>query len=124
MAYDRYVAIYKPLLYTLSMMPRVYVPLIITSYVGGLYTLFSMEVITILIILISCGVILLAILRMCSANRKRKVFFYGSHLARVYMYHGMILLMYIRPSSSYVLEYDMVVSIFYTIVIPVLNPTI
>ena len=35
MAYDRYVAIYDPLLYLVSMAPRVYVPLIIVSCVGG-----------------------------------------------------------------------------------------
>ncbi|XP_039709081.1 olfactory receptor 141-like, partial [Pteropus medius] len=34
MAYDRYVAI--PLLYSVSMSPRVYVPLIIASHVGGI----------------------------------------------------------------------------------------
>ncbi|CAD7679653.1 unnamed protein product [Nyctereutes procyonoides] len=36
MAYDRYVAIYNPLLYSVSMSPRVYVPLIVASYVGGI----------------------------------------------------------------------------------------
>ncbi|XP_006156329.1 olfactory receptor 5T3-like [Tupaia chinensis] len=36
MAYDRYVAIYNPLLYSVSMTPRVYVPLIIASYVAGI----------------------------------------------------------------------------------------
>jgi olfactory receptor len=34
MAYDRYVAIYNPLLYSVSMSPRVYMILIIASYVG------------------------------------------------------------------------------------------
>jgi olfactory receptor len=32
--------------------------------------------------------------------------------------------MYVRPSSSYALEHDMIVSIFYIIVIPMLNPII
>jgi olfactory receptor len=36
MAYDRYVAIYNPLHYSVSMSPRLYVTLIIGSYVGGI----------------------------------------------------------------------------------------
>ena len=36
MAYDRYVAIYNPLLYSVSMAPRVYMPLSIASHVGGI----------------------------------------------------------------------------------------
>nr|XP_026237395.1 olfactory receptor 141-like [Urocitellus parryii] len=172
MAYDRYVAIYHPLLYSVSMSPRVYVPLIIASYVGGilhailhtvatfslsfcgsnvirhifcdippllaiscsdthinelLLFLFvsSIEIVTILIVLVSYGFILLAILKMHSAEGRRKVFSTcGSHLTGVSIYHGTILFMYVRPSSSYALEQDMIVSIFYTIMIPMLNPII
>ncbi|XP_057585278.1 olfactory receptor 5T3-like, partial [Hippopotamus amphibius kiboko] len=172
MAYDRYVAIYNPLLYAVSMAPRVYVSLIIASYVGGIlhasvhtvatfslsfcasneirhvfcdippllaiscsdthtnqlllfYFVGSIEIVTILIVLISYGFILLAILRMHSAEGRRKVFSTcGSHLTGVSIYHGTILFMYVRPSSSYTLDHDMIVSIFYTIVIPMLNPII
>ncbi|KAJ1075760.1 hypothetical protein K5549_020173, partial [Capra hircus] len=172
MAYDRYVAIYEPLLYSVSMAPRVYVPLIIASYVGGilhatLHTvatfslsfcasseirhvfcdippllaiscsdthtnqllLFSfvgsIEMVTVLIVLISYGFILLAILRMRSAEGRRKVFSTcGSHLTGVSIFHGTILFMYVRPSSSYALDHDMVVSLFYSVVIPMLNPII
>ncbi|EHB08255.1 Olfactory receptor 5T1 [Heterocephalus glaber] len=172
MAYDRYVAIYNPLLYSVRMSPRVYVPLIIASYVGGtlnamvhtvatfrlsfcgsneirhvfcdippllaiscsdthtnqllLFLFVSfIEGVTLLIVLISYGFILLAILRMHSAQGRRKVFSTcGSHLTGVSIYQGTVLFMYVRPSSSYALEHDMVVSIFYTIVIPMLNPII
>ncbi|XP_037377258.1 olfactory receptor 5T2-like [Talpa occidentalis] len=172
MAYDRYVAIYNPLLYSVSMSPSVYVPLIIASYVGGIlnasvhtgatfslsfcasnevrhifcdippllaiscsdthinqillfYFVGSIEIIAILIVLISYGFILLAILRMKSPEGRRKVFSTcGSHMTGVSIYHGTILFMYMRPSSSYALDYDMIVSIFYTIVIPMLNPII
>uniref|UniRef100_A0A8C3W8G0 Olfactory receptor n=1 Tax=Catagonus wagneri TaxID=51154 RepID=A0A8C3W8G0_9CETA len=173
MAYDRYVAIYNPLLYSVSMSPRVYVTLIIASYIGGIlhasihtvttftlsfcasneikhhvfcdippllaiscsdthtnqlllfYFVGSIEIVTILVVLISYAFILLAILRMHSAKGRRKVFSTcGSHLTGVSIYHGTILFMYVRPSSSYVLDHDMIVSIFYTIVIPMLKPII
>ncbi|XP_077017941.1 olfactory receptor 5T1-like [Tamandua tetradactyla] len=172
MAFDRYVAIYKPLLYSVSMPRRVYVPLIIASYIGGIlhatvhtvatfslsfcasneirhvfcdippllaiscsdthinqlllfYFVGFIELTTILIVLISYGFILLVILKMRSAEGRRKVFSTcGSHLTGVSVYHGTILFMYVRPSSSYALDHDMIVSLFYTVVIPMLNPII
>ncbi|XP_006902356.1 PREDICTED: olfactory receptor 1094-like [Elephantulus edwardii] len=172
MAYDRYVAIYNPLMYSVNMSPRVYVTLIIASYVGGIlhatlhtvatfslsfcasnkikhvfcdippllaiscsdthinqlllfYVVGSIEIFTILIVLISYGFILLAILKIRSAEGRLKVFSTcGSHLTGVSIYHGTILFMYVRPNSSYALDHDMIVSIFYTIVIPMLNPII
>ena len=172
MAYDRYVAIYDPLQYSVSMAPRVYVPLIIASYVGGtlhasVHTvatfslsfcgsseirhvfcdippllaiscsdthtnqllLFcfvgSIEIVTVLSVLISYGFILLAILRMPSAEGRRKVFSTcGSHLTGVSICHGTVLFMYVRPSSNYVTDHDMIGSIIYSIVIPMLNPII
>uniref|UniRef100_A0A452QGM6 Olfactory receptor n=1 Tax=Ursus americanus TaxID=9643 RepID=A0A452QGM6_URSAM len=172
MAYDRYVAIYNPLLYSASMSPRVYVPLIVASYVGGIlhaslhtvttfslsfcasneirhvfcdippllaiscsdthtnqlllfYFVGSIEISTILIVLVSYGFIVLAILRMRSTEGRWKVFSTcGSHLTGVSVFHGTALFMYVRPSSSYAFDHDMIVSIFYTIVIPMLNPII
>ncbi|XP_062951111.1 olfactory receptor 5T2-like [Cynocephalus volans] len=169
MAYDCYVAIYNPLLYSVSMSPRVYVPLIIASYVGGILNatvhtvatfslsfcgsneirhffcdipplltiscsdthtnqllLFllvgSIEISTILLVLVSYAFILLAILKMQSAEGRQKVFSTcGSHLTGVTIYHGIILFVYVRPSSSYTLKHDMILSIFYTTVIPMLN---
>ncbi|XP_051023005.1 olfactory receptor 1086 [Acomys russatus] len=172
MAYDRYIAIHHPLLYVVIMSPRVYVPLIIASYAGGIlhavihtvatfrlsfcgsnevshifcdippllaiscsdtrlnqlllfYCAGSIEIVTILIVLMSYGFILSTILRTRSAEGKRKVFSTcGSHLTAVSIFHGTVLFMYVRPSSSYALEHDMVVSMFYSIAIPMLNPLI
>uniref|UniRef100_A0A5F4W874 Olfactory receptor family 5 subfamily T member 1 n=1 Tax=Callithrix jacchus TaxID=9483 RepID=A0A5F4W874_CALJA len=172
MAYDRYVAIYNPLLYSVTMSPRVYMPLVTASYIAGIlhatihtvatfslsfcgsneirhvfcdippllaiscfdtcinqlllfYFVGFIEIVTILTVLISYFCILLAILKMHSAEGRRKVFSTcGAHLTGVSIYHGTILFMYVRPSSSYVLEHDMIVSIFYTTVIPMLNPII
>ena len=82
----------------------------------------SIEISTILIALISYGFILLAILRMHSAEGRRKVFSTcGSHLTGVSIFHGTVLFMYMRPGSSYALDHDVIESVFYTIIIPMLN---
>ena len=89
------------------------------------YFVGSIEIVTVLIVLISCGFILLAVLRMCSAEGRSKVFSTcGSHLTGVTIYHGTILFTYMRPTSSYDSNHDMIVSTFYTIIIPMLNPII
>ena len=84
-----------------------------------------MEIVTVLIVLISYGFILVAIQRMQSAEGRSKVFsICGSHLTGVTIYHGTILFTYMRPTSSYDSNHDMIVSTFYTIIIPMLNPII
>ncbi|XP_069083498.1 olfactory receptor 5AR1-like [Pleurodeles waltl] len=47
-----------------------------------------------------------------------------SHLTCVCMFYGTILFMYFRPKSSYSLDQDKVASVFYTVVIPMINPLI
>ncbi|XP_065801963.1 olfactory receptor 5T2-like [Muntiacus reevesi] len=89
------------------------------------YLVGSIEIVTVLSVFISYGFILLAILRMPSAVGRRKVFSTcGSHLTGVSIFHGTVLFMYVRPSSSYALNHDMIVSLFYSVVIPMLNPII
>jgi olfactory receptor len=48
----------------------------------------------------------------------------ASHLMAVTIFFGTILFMYLRPTSSYSMEQDKIVSVFYTVVIPMLNPII
>ncbi|XP_038620979.1 olfactory receptor 1094-like [Tachyglossus aculeatus] len=85
----------------------------------------AIEVVTILTVLVSYGYILAAILRIRSVQGRHKAFSTcASHLAGVTIYHSTILAAYVRPSSSYALEHGMVVSLFYTVVIPMLNPVI
>ncbi|XP_038598907.1 olfactory receptor 1102-like [Tachyglossus aculeatus] len=48
----------------------------------------------------------------------------AGNLAAVSIYHGTILFMYLRPSSSYSLEIDKVITVFYTVMIPMMNPLI
>ncbi|EHA97422.1 Olfactory receptor 9G4 [Heterocephalus glaber] len=115
MAYDRYIAIGSPLLYSDT---RVYVK-ILSSLVG--FTVLS----CLLVILISYFKILLAILRIRSASGRRKAFSTcASHLVSVTLFYGSLLFVYSTPSSSYSLERDKVAALFYTIINPLLNPLI
>ncbi|XP_028594887.2 olfactory receptor-like protein COR4 isoform X1 [Podarcis muralis] len=86
-------------------------------------SLFEMS--TLLVIIISYVFIIIAVVRIRSAEGRHKAFSTcASHLTAVAIYHGTILFMYFRPSSSYFLDTDKVASVFYTVIIPVLNPLI
>ncbi|ELW48439.1 Olfactory receptor 1020 [Tupaia chinensis] len=172
MAYGRYVAICKPLLYTVMMSPHLNVLLVLATYLAGfinaaIHTGFTFrlsfchsnvinhffcdtppllklscsdthineivifafasfnELSCLLMILISYFYILLAILKIHSAEGRHKAFSTcASHLLAVTIFFGTILFMYLRPSSSYSMDQDKVVSVFYTVVIPMLNPLI
>ncbi|XP_033014488.1 olfactory receptor 1019 isoform X1 [Lacerta agilis] len=172
MAYDRYVAICRPLHYTTVMSKQVCLVLAIGSYVAGLISLVShtsltfsldycgsniinhffceippllalscsdtymseillfslcgfIEFSTILIILISYLFIFAAIMRIRSAEGRRKAFSTcASHLTGVTLFYGTVMFMYLRPTSSYSLDQDKWASVFYTVVIPMLNPLI
>ncbi|XP_075404273.1 olfactory receptor 8K5-like [Tenrec ecaudatus] len=172
MAYDRYVAICKPLLYNVIMSPRVCHALvgipylystsqtlictskIFTSTFCGsnvishfycdntpmlpllcsnareielLIIAFSaFNIISSLLVLIgSYMFILIAIIRMNSAAGRKKAFSTcGSHLTVVTVFYGTLLFMYLQPKSGHSYESDTMVSVVYTLIIPMLNPFI
>ncbi|XP_049718107.1 olfactory receptor 1020-like [Elephas maximus indicus] len=172
MAYDRYVAICKPLLYTVAMSPHLSTLLVLFTYLAGfinaaIHTGFTFqlsfcctnvinhffcdtppllklscsdthinevvifafasfnELSCLLTILISYLYILVAILRIQSAEGRCKAFSTcASHLRAVTIFFGTILFMYLCPSPSYSMDQDKVVSVFYTLIFPVLNPLI
>ncbi|XP_034524254.1 olfactory receptor 183-like, partial [Ailuropoda melanoleuca] len=172
MAYDRYVAICKPLLYPVIMSNTLCIRLIHLSFLGGLIhaiihssflfrltfcnsstvhhfycdiiPLFkisctdpsinylivfifsgSIQVFTILTVLVSYTLVLFTILKKKSLQGIRKAFATcGAHLLSVSLYYGPLLFMYVRPRSAQADGQDMTDSLFYTVIIPVLNPMI
>uniref|UniRef100_A0A8D0HIY3 Olfactory receptor n=1 Tax=Sphenodon punctatus TaxID=8508 RepID=A0A8D0HIY3_SPHPU len=172
MAYDRYVAICNPLLYTSVVTRRLCIHLVAWSYIGGILNsiiqitfivrlpfcssnvinhffcdvppllalacsdtyinemiLFALagviELSTILTILVSYMFIFFTILRINSVDGRQKAFSTcASHLTAVTLLYGTTIFMYLRPASSYSLDTDKVISVFYTVVIPMLNPLI
>ncbi|XP_021049581.1 olfactory receptor 8K3-like [Mus pahari] len=80
---------------------------------------------SLLVVFVSYLFILITILRMKSAAGRRKAFSTcGSHLTVVIVFYGTLIFMYVQPKSSQTFETDKVSSIFYTLVIPMLNPLI
>ncbi|XP_075403751.1 olfactory receptor 8K3-like [Tenrec ecaudatus] len=80
---------------------------------------------SLLVVLVSYLLILLAILRMNSAEGRCKAFSTcGSHLTVVVVFYGTLIFMYVQPKSSHSFDTDKVASLFYTLVIPMLNPLI
>nr|XP_048288821.1 olfactory receptor 8K3-like [Myodes glareolus] len=80
---------------------------------------------SLLVVLVSYLLILIAILRMNSAEGRRKAFATcGSHLTVVIVFYGTLISMYLQPNYSHSLDTDKLASIFYTLIIPMLNPLI
>ncbi|XP_028713013.1 olfactory receptor 2T8-like [Peromyscus leucopus] len=77
------------------------------------------------LILTSYGLILATVLQMRSVEASKKAFATcSSHLAVVTLFYGAAIFIYMRPTSSRSAKHDKIVSAFYTIVTPMLNPLI
>ncbi|XP_077012887.1 olfactory receptor 10Z1 [Tamandua tetradactyla] len=77
------------------------------------------------LITISYAYILAAILRIPSAEGKRKAFSTcASHLTVVIVHYGCASFMYLRPKTSYSPERDQLIAVTYTVVTPLLNPIV
>ncbi|XP_072494374.1 olfactory receptor 5B12-like [Notamacropus eugenii] len=93
---------------------------LILFFVAGFNVFFAF-----FIILTSYLFIFIAILRMRSAKGRRKAFSTcASHLTTIFIFYGTVIFMYLLPSSHHSMDTDKVVSLFYTTVIPMLNPVI
>ncbi|XP_053428546.1 olfactory receptor 2M3-like [Nycticebus coucang] len=84
-----------------------------------------MIVFPVAIIIVSYACVILAVIQMGSEEGRRKAFSTcSSHLMVVGMYYGAVLFMYIRPTSDRSPNQDKMVSVFYAILTPMLNPLI
>uniref|UniRef100_A0A8C8SKG7 G-protein coupled receptors family 1 profile domain-containing protein n=1 Tax=Pelusios castaneus TaxID=367368 RepID=A0A8C8SKG7_9SAUR len=81
----------------------------------------TIQSVTLLAILASYGLILGAVGR---AGSRRAASTCSSHLAAVTMLYGTLIFMYLRPEGSYTPQVDKMVAVFYTVIIPTLNPVI
>ncbi|KAG8522323.1 Olfactory receptor 145, partial [Galemys pyrenaicus] len=172
MAYDRYVAICNPLVYTTTMSPQVCLLLLLGVYVMGFAgamahtacmlrltfcannlvdhymcdilpllerscsSTYINELVVFVVVGIDIGVptvtifisyalILSSILRIRSTEGRSKAFSTcSSHIIAVSFFFGSGAFMYLKPSSLLPMNQGKVSSLFYTIVVPMLNPLI
>ncbi|XP_006872821.1 PREDICTED: olfactory receptor 2H2-like [Chrysochloris asiatica] len=77
------------------------------------------------LILVSYGCIVRSVLRIKSAEGRRKAFgTCGSHIIVVTLFFGTIISVYVQPKSKYTQSYSKFLTLFYTVVTPSLNPLI
>ncbi|XP_065801614.1 olfactory receptor 8H1-like [Muntiacus reevesi] len=85
----------------------------------------STLVVSLITISVSYVSILSTILKITSTSGKQKAFSTcASHLLGVTIFYSTMVFTYLKPRKSYSLGKDQVASVFYTIVIPMLNPLI
>ncbi|KAL2805206.1 olfactory receptor 5AC2, partial [Daubentonia madagascariensis] len=83
------------------------------------------QISTLMAIIISYTHVLFDILKKKSEKGRSKAFSTCSaHLLSVSLYYGTLIFMYVRPASGLAEDQDKMYSLFYTIIIPLLNPFI
>ncbi|XP_052047586.1 olfactory receptor 11G2-like [Apodemus sylvaticus] len=73
----------------------------------------------------SYALVMRAVLRVPSAAGRRKAFSTcGSHLTVVSLFYGSVMVMYVSPTSEHAAGVQKLVTLFYSVVTPLLNPVI
>ncbi|XP_065270304.1 olfactory receptor 10C1-like isoform X2 [Emys orbicularis] len=82
-------------------------------------------ILPLLLILVSYTCIISTILKIRSAKGRRRAFSTcSSHLIVVTLFYGTALIMYVHPKSSFSPDVNKLLSLFYSVVTPTLNPII
>ncbi|XP_010634637.1 olfactory receptor 15-like [Fukomys damarensis] len=90
------------------------------SIVGTFYSLVPLS-----LILVSYGFILASVLSIQSSEGKKKAFnTCGAHVLVVSLFYGPVISMYVQPSSTNSQDKDKIMTLFYSLVTPMLNPFI
>uniref|UniRef100_H0XY79 Olfactory receptor n=1 Tax=Otolemur garnettii TaxID=30611 RepID=H0XY79_OTOGA len=90
------------------------------SIVATFYTLVPLS-----LILVSYGFIVATVLRIRSSEGKKKAFnTCGSHVIVVSLFYGPVISMYVQPSATNSQDKNKLMSLFYSLVTPMLNPFI
>ncbi|XP_032075243.1 olfactory receptor 5AS1-like isoform X1 [Thamnophis elegans] len=80
---------------------------------------------TFLFILISYSFVLCTVLKIPTNTGRQKAFSTcSSHFIAVALFYGALLFTYLRPTSNYAPDTDKIISVFYTVVFPMMNPLI
>uniref|UniRef100_A0A8C9CDI0 G-protein coupled receptors family 1 profile domain-containing protein n=1 Tax=Phocoena sinus TaxID=42100 RepID=A0A8C9CDI0_PHOSS len=153
MAYDLYVTVCTPLLYATAMPPQTRLRLVARAYGGSnhmdfffcdlppllklacsetrprervIYLLAFLVITTsVSVIFISYLFIIQAVLKICSAGGKAKPFSTcASHITAVALFLGTLIFIYLKGNMGKSLGEDNIASVFYTVVIPLLNPMV
>nr|XP_020742929.1 olfactory receptor 11G2-like [Odocoileus virginianus texanus] len=78
-----------------------------------------------LFIMVSYALVLQAVLKVPSAAGRRKAFSTcGSHLTVVSLFYGSVMVMYVSPTSEHDAGMQKIVTLFYSVVTPLINPVI
>ncbi|XP_008061981.1 olfactory receptor 2B11-like [Carlito syrichta] len=90
------------------------------SIVGTFYSLVPLS-----LILVSYGFIVATVLKIQSSKGKKKTFnTCGSHVIVVFLFYGPVISMYVQPSETNSQDKNKLMSLFYSLVTPMLNPFI